>query len=95
MFGLANPQIKLAMMSKKGETLKIKRLDKRWKKDVAWLNNGFKEVWRRVKRFSKKEMEGMMYGVRPKDAVDRFEHLFFWWAKLGIILFALKGIGII
>jgi len=80
---------------KKSETLKIKKLEKRWDKSLAWFNNGRKEVFRRVKRFFKKEMEGMMYGKRPKDAVDRFEHLFFWWAKLGIILFALKGIGII
>jgi len=79
----------------KSETLKIKKLEKKWAKDIAWFNGGFKEVFRRVKRFFKKEMEGMMYGKRPKDAVDRFEHLFFWWAKLGIILFALKGIGII
>ena len=40
-------------------------------------------------------MEGMMYGKRPKDAVDRFEHAFFWWLKLFIIIFALKGVGII
>jgi len=80
---------------KRSETLKIKKLEKRWDKSLTWLNNGRKEVFRRVKRFFKKEMEGMMYGVRPKDAVDRFEHAFFWWCKLFIILFALKGVGAI
>jgi len=79
----------------KSETLKIKKLEKRWAKDLAWFNKGLKDVFRRVRRFYTKEMEEMMYGVRPKDAVDRFEHAFFWWCKLFIILFALKGVGAI
>ena len=79
----------------KSETQKIRSFEKRWDESLAWLNNGCKEVWRRVKRFFRKEMEGMMYGVRPKDAVDRFEHAFFWWCKMAIILYALKGGGII
>ena len=82
-------------MLKRSENLKIRSFEKRWEADLAWLKGGFKEVFRRVKRFFKKEMEGMMYGKRPKDAVDRFEHAFFWWCKLFIILFALKGVGAI
>jgi hypothetical protein len=80
---------------KRSETLKLRRFERRWAKDVAWFNGGCKEVFQRVRRFFRKEMEGMMYGIRPKDAVDRFEHAFFWWVKLFIILFALKGVGII
>jgi len=75
--------------------IRIKKLEKKWAEDSAWFNNGCKEVFRRVKRFLRKEMEGMMYGVRPKDAVDRFEHAFWWWMKLFIILFAIKGVGMI
>lgn len=74
---------------------RIKKFEKRWDKDLAWLNHGWRGFWRRIKRFIIKEMEGMMYGKRPKDAVDRFEHLFFWWCKLAIIWFALKGANII
>lgn len=79
----------------KSERLRLAYKKKQWDKSLAWFNNGCKDVFKRVKKFFRKEMEEMMYGVRPKDAVDRFEHAFFWWAKLGIILFALKGIGII
>jgi hypothetical protein len=82
-------------MLKKSEIRRLEAKKKRWDEDIAWLKKGYKEVFRRVKRFLKKEMEGMMYGVRPKDAVDRFEHAFFWWCKLFIILFALKGLGVI
>ena len=79
----------------KSETLKIKKLEKKWAKDLAWLFGGLKDVFRRVKRFTRKEMEGMMYGKKPKDAVDRYEHAFWWWMKLFIILYAIKGVGII
>jgi hypothetical protein len=82
-------------MTKRSEIRKIEIKKKEWDKSMAWFNNGIKNVFYRVKRFFRKEMEAMMYGTRPKDAVDRFEHAFFWWAKLLIILFALKGVGII
>ena len=51
--------------------------------------------WKATKKELKLQMEGMMYAKRPKDAVDRYEHAFFWWCKLFIILFALKGVGAI
>lgn len=65
------------------------------KRDWDRSMRGFDHFWKATKKELKLQMEGMMYGVRPKDAVDRFEHTFFWWVKLGIILFALKGIGVI
>ena len=82
-------------MMKRSETLKIKKLEKKWAKDLAWFNSGCKDVFRRVKRFFGKEMEEMMYGVRPNNTVDRFEHAFWWWMKLFIVLYAIKGVGII
>ena len=82
-------------MTKRSETQKIRSFEKRWDESLAWLNNGFKEVWRRVKRFFRKEMEGMMYGVKPRAWEDRLEHAFWWWMKLGIIILAFKGAGII
>ncbi len=74
---------------------RIKKLEKKWATDMAWLNSGCKDVFKRVRKFFRNEMESMMYGTRPNNAIDRFEHAFFWWAKLFIILFALKGIGVI
>ena len=82
-------------MIKRREGTKIEKLEKRWDADLAWLNHGWHEVWKRIKRFIRHEMEGMMYGKRPKDPIDRYEHAFWWWLKLFIIIFAIKGLGII
>jgi len=79
------------MMTKRSENRKIKAKERYWDGILCPFNHFCKSTKKEIK----KQMEGMMYGVRPKDPIDRFEHLFFWWAKLFIVLFALKGIGII
>jgi hypothetical protein len=75
----------------KSEIHKIATKKREWDRNMR----GFDRFWNGFKKGIRNEMEGMMYGKRPKDAVDRFEHAFFWWVKLFIILFALKGVNII
>lgn len=78
-------------MSKRSENLKIKAKEREFDRIMRPVDR----FWNGFKKELKTQMESMMYGIRPKNAIDRFEHTFFWWAKLFIILFALKGIGII
>ena len=55
----------------------------------------FDRFWNGTKKELRYQMDSMMYGTRPKDSIDRFEHAFWWWIKLFIILMALKGLHII
>ena len=78
-------------MTKRSEAHQIALKKKKWDRAMLPVDH----FWKATKKELKLQMEGMMYAKRPKDAVDRFEHAFFWWVKLGIILFAIKGVGLI